>query len=130
MTANINETFCLKGELRVEEDLTIDGRVEGRIDLGNHNLWVAPHGNVNADIQARNVIIAGALVGRIAATEMVEIKWSGTVEATIICPRVAIAAGATFNGSIETDRRIESAPKVQELSLPKRVIAGIFPSKS
>jgi hypothetical protein len=63
------ESFLIKGELRVEEDLTVDGRVEGRIDLGDHNLWVAPHGEVNAVIHARNVIIAGALVGKITATE-------------------------------------------------------------
>ena len=44
MTANINESFLIKGELRVEEDLTVDGRVEGRIELGDHNLWIAPHG--------------------------------------------------------------------------------------
>ena len=53
MTANINESFLIKGELRVEEDLTIDGRVEGRIDLGDHNLWIAPHGEVNAVIHAK-----------------------------------------------------------------------------
>ena len=50
MTANIKKSFLVKGELRVEEDLTIDGRVEGVIDLGDHNLWVAPHGEVNAVI--------------------------------------------------------------------------------
>jgi cytoskeletal protein CcmA (bactofilin family) len=132
MTANIKESFLFKGELRVEEDLTINGRVEGRIDLGNHNLWVAPHGEVKAVIHARNVIIAGALVGRITATEMVEIRWSGSVEASIKCPRVAISDGATFNGSIETERAVESAPKVgrQHLSLATRVITGRFPSRS
>ena len=112
MTANIKETFFIKGELRVEEDLTVDGRVEGRIDLGDHNLWVAPHGEVNAVIHARNVIIAGALIGKITATEMVEIRLSGSVEASIKCPRVVIADGAKFNGSIETDTASDAAPKV------------------
>ena len=91
-----------KGELKVEEDLTIDGRVEGTIELGDHNLWIAPHGKVNAVIHAKNVIIAGALIGKITATEMVEIKLSGSVEASIKCPRVVIADGAKFNGSIDT----------------------------
>ena len=116
MTANIKETFFIKGELRVDEDLTVDGRVEGRIDLGDHNLWVARHGEVNAVIHAKNVIIAGALIGKITATEMVEIKLSGSVEASIKCPRVVIADGAKFNGSIETDTGSNTAPKV---SLPK-----------
>ena len=109
MTANIKETFFIKGDLRVEEDLTVDGRVEGRIDLGDHNLWVAPHGEVNAVIHARNVIIAGALTGKITATEMVEIRLSGSVEASIKCPRVVIADGAKFNGSIETDTGSDTA---------------------
>jgi cytoskeletal protein CcmA (bactofilin family) len=110
MTANIKETFFIKGKLRVDEDLTVDGRVEGRIDLGDHNLWVAPHGEVNAVIHAKNVIIAGALVGKITATEMVEIRLSGSVEASIKCPRVVIADGAKFNGSIETDTGSDTAP--------------------
>ena len=113
MTANINESFLIKGELRVEEDLTVDGRVEGRIELGDHNLWIAPHGEVNAVIHAKNVIIAGALIGKITATEMVEIKLSGSVEASIKCPRVVIADGARFNGSIDTDTGSDTAPSAR-----------------
>ena len=113
MTANIKESFLIKGELRVEEDLTIDGRVEGRIELGDHNLWIASHGEVNAVIQAKNVIIAGAMIGKITATEMVEIKLSGSVEASIQCPRVVIADGAKFNGSIDTDTGSDTAPKLR-----------------
>ena len=112
MTANIKESFFIKGVLRVEEDLTVDGCVEGSIDLGDHNLWVAPRGEVNAVIHARNVIIAGALVGKITATEMVEIRMSGSVEASIKCPRVVIADGAIFNGSIETDTGSSTALKI------------------
>jgi cytoskeletal protein CcmA (bactofilin family) len=112
MTANIKETFFIKGELTVDEDLSVDGRVEGSIDLGNHNHWVAPHGEVNAVIYAKNVIIAGALIGTITATEMVEIRLSGSVQASIKCPRVVIADGAKFNGSIETDTGSDLATKV------------------
>jgi len=135
MTANIKESFLIKGELRVEEDLTVEGRVEGRIDLGDHNLWIAPHGEVNAVIHAKNVFIAGALIGKITATEMVEIKLSGSVEASIKCPRVMIADGAKFNGSIDTDTGSDTSSK---LSLQKADSAkmsyggsaGRVPSKS
>jgi cytoskeletal protein CcmA (bactofilin family) len=134
MTANIKESFLIKGELRVEEDLTIDGRVEGRIDLGDHNLWIASHGEVNAVIHAKNVIIAGALVGKITATEMVEIKLSGSVEANIKCPRVLIADGARFNGSIDTDRASDTVPnlalqKADSLKIGRSASSGGF-SKS
>lgn len=99
------ESFIIKGELRVE-DLTVDGRVAGRIDLGDS------HGEVNAVIHAKNVIIAGALVGKITATEIMEIRLSGSVEANIKRPRVLIADGAKFNGSIDTDKGSDPAPKV------------------
>jgi cytoskeletal protein CcmA (bactofilin family) len=111
ITANIKESFLIKGELRVEEDLTVEGRVEGRIDLSGHNLWVAPHGEVNAVIHAKGVIIAGTLIGTITATEVVEIRLSGSVEASIRCPRVVIADGAKFNGRIETDAASDTAPR-------------------
>ena len=110
MTANIKESFFIKGELRVDEDLTVDGHVEGRIDLGDHNLWVAPHGEVNAVIHAKNVIIAGDVIGNIFAREMVEIKLSGSVLGNIKCPRISILDGAKFNGSIDTDTGSGTAP--------------------
>ena len=127
MTANIKETFFIKGELRVEEDLTVDGRVEGRIELDDHNLWIAPHGEVNAVIHAKNVFIAGTVTGKITATEMVEIKLSGSVEASIKCPRVVIVDGAKFNGSIDTDIGSNTAPK---LGLQKADSAKISHSAS
>ena len=58
------------------------------------------------------MIIAGALIGKITATEMVEIKLSGSVEASIKCPRVLIADGARFNGSIDTDTGSDTAPSL------------------
>jgi cytoskeletal protein CcmA (bactofilin family) len=121
----------IKGELRVEEDLTIDGRVEGRIDLGDHNLRIASHGEVNAVIHAKNVFIAGALIGTIIATEMVEIKLSGSVEASIKCPRVVIADGAKFNGSIDTDTGSDTVPnlalqKADSLKMGRSASSGGF----
>ena len=112
MIANIEKSFLIRGELRVDEDLTIEGCVEGRIELGEHNLWIAPHGKVNAEINAKNVIIAGTMIGKISASEVVEIKLSGSVEASIKCPRVVIVDGAKFNGSIDTDTVSNTAAKL------------------
>jgi len=53
MTANIKESFSFKGELTVEEDLTVEGYVEGKIELKDHNLWIGPHGKVNAVIHEK-----------------------------------------------------------------------------
>ena len=101
--ATISQSILIKGELRADEDLTVEGSVEGKIDLGDHNLWISSHGNVRAGVRARNVIIAGTLIGRITASERVEIKLSASVEGSIKCPRVVIVDGARFNGLVSTD---------------------------
>ncbi|MCI0421474.1 MAG: polymer-forming cytoskeletal protein, partial [Acidobacteria bacterium] len=63
MTANIRKSFSIKGDLSVKEDLTVEGQVEGKIELNDHNLWIGPHGKVNAVIHAKSVFIAGNLIG-------------------------------------------------------------------
>jgi cytoskeletal protein CcmA (bactofilin family) len=102
VTANVKESVYIRGDLIVEEDLTIEGRVEGRIDLKNHNLWIGLHGKVKADICAKSAIIAGDLVGNISASELVDIKLSGSMQGNITCPRVSIVEGAKFKGRIDT----------------------------
>src|SRR5947199_3590756 len=73
VTAIVKETVSITGELTVEEGLTIEGRVKGRIELKNHTLWISPNGRViDAQIHAGNVIIAGNVVGDISASEIVE----------------------------------------------------------
>jgi cytoskeletal protein CcmA (bactofilin family) len=104
-TAIVKESVSIKGELTAEDDLTIEGCVEGRIELHNHNLWINPNGTVNAEIYARSVVIAGSVSGNIHAGEMVEIRSSGSVQAHIECPRISIFAGGQFKGSIDTETR-------------------------
>ncbi len=109
MTANVKESVFIKGELTVEEDLTVEGRVEGKIELKDHNLWIGPQGKVYAEIHAKSVIIAGDVIGNIFASEMVEIKLSGSVLGNIECPRISILDGAKFRGSIDTGPRADTA---------------------
>jgi cytoskeletal protein CcmA (bactofilin family) len=117
LTAKVRKSVSIKGELVVEEDLAIEGCVEGRIELQGHSLWISPEGEVNAVIRAKSVIIAGTLIGEIHASEMVEIKSSGSVRGTINCPRVAIVDGAKFKGSVNTDDRANArAPSAGEIS--------------
>ena len=116
MTANVKKSIFIKGELKVEEDLTVEGYVEGKIELTNHNLWISPHGTVKAEIHAKNVIIAGDVIGTIFASELVEIRLSGSVQGSIQCPRVALADGAKFTGRIDTEKMVEVTAG---LGLPK-----------
>jgi cytoskeletal protein CcmA (bactofilin family) len=122
VTADVKESVFIKGELRVEEDLTIEGCVEGSIELKEHNLWIGPHGKVSAKINAKSVIVAGEVVGDIHAGEIVEIKMSGSVRGNISCPRILVVDGAKFQGWINTERRAEptggpDSPKTRFASL-------------
>jgi cytoskeletal protein CcmA (bactofilin family) len=87
-----------------DEDLTIEGRVEGKIELKDHNLVIGPNGKINAEINAKNVTIIGSVVGNINASDIIEIKTSGTVMGDIKAPRISIADGAHFKGSVDMQR--------------------------
>src|SRR5467141_861114 len=76
---NIGKSVSIKGELTGDEDLTIEGQVEGKIELQDHNLIIGPNGKINAEINAKSVTVIGSVVGNMSAGEMVEIKSSGTV---------------------------------------------------
>ena len=108
ITANVKETVFIKGELTVEEDLSIEGYVEGRIQLKDHNLWIGPQGKVSATIHAKSVIVAGQVVGVIHASEIVEIKLSESVQGNISCPRILIVDSPKFQGWINTEIRVET----------------------
>jgi len=116
MTANVKKSIFIQGELTVEEDLTVEGRVEGKIELKDHNLWISPHGTVKAEIHAKSVIIAGDVIGSIFASELVEIRLSGSVHGSIQCPRVSLVDGAKFTGRIDTEK---TADVTAGLGLPK-----------
>jgi cytoskeletal protein CcmA (bactofilin family) len=98
---NFKESVFIQGDIKVTEDLTVEGRVEGKIELGNHHLLVGPTAKINATIQAGRVTVMGAVTGTLSASETVEIKATGSVIGTIRSPRISIADGAFFQGSIE-----------------------------
>jgi cytoskeletal protein CcmA (bactofilin family) len=103
-SANIGPSIQIKGELQGDEDLTIDGRVEGKIDLREHHLTIGPNGKIKADLYARNIVIAGDVTGSAYAMERVEIAPSGRLSGDITAPRITIADGAHFKGSVDMDR--------------------------
>jgi cytoskeletal protein CcmA (bactofilin family) len=100
-SSSIGPSVIIKGELSGTEDLTIDGRVEGTVNLRSHVLTVGPQGKVEATVAARAVVVLGKVVGDITATEKVSIRDAGTVEGDLVTPSVAIADGAHFQGSID-----------------------------
>ena len=112
---NIGKSVVIKGELNGSEDLTIEGQVEGKIELRQHVLTIGPNGKIKAQVFAKSVIVLGEVTGNITATEKVNIRENGSVDGDITAPRVAIAEGAHFRGSIDMQRSGQAAaPKAPE----------------
>jgi cytoskeletal protein CcmA (bactofilin family) len=101
---NIGKSVVIKGELSGSEDLTIEGHVEGRIELRDNVLTIGPNGKIRAEVFAKSVIVLGEVVGNVTASEKVDIRDNGSVDGDIISPRVAIAEGAHFRGSVDMQR--------------------------
>ena len=106
--ASIGKSIVINGELSGSEDLTIEGRVDGKIELKDHVLTVGPNGRIKAQVSAKAVVVLGQVTGNLNATEKVDIKENGSVEGDIVAPRVAIADGSHFRGSIDMQKKAES----------------------
>lgn len=96
--------MVIKGELNGSEDLTIEGQVDGKIELRQNVLTIGPNGRIKAQVFAKSVVILGEVTGNVTATEKVDIRDNGSVDGDIAAPRVAIAEGAHFRGSIDMQR--------------------------
>ena len=101
---NIGKSVVIKGELSGSEDLTIEGHCEGRIELRDNVLTIGPNGKIRAEVFAKSVIVLGEVTGNVTASEKVDIRDNGSVDGDIISPRVAIAEGAHFRGSVDMQR--------------------------
>ncbi|HZI81691.1 MAG TPA: polymer-forming cytoskeletal protein [Vicinamibacterales bacterium] len=102
---NIGKSVVIKGELSGSEDLTIEGHVEGKIELKDHLLTIGPNGRIKAAVFAKAVIVLGEVNGNVTASEKVDIRDGGSVDGDIVSPRVAIAEGAHFRGSVDMQRK-------------------------
>ncbi|HVF60551.1 MAG TPA: polymer-forming cytoskeletal protein [Thermoanaerobaculia bacterium] len=103
--ATIGPSIFIKGDLAGEEDLIIEGRVEGRVDLRQHNLTVGKNGRVKADLVGRVVTVEGEVDGNVFAEEQAVVRTSGTVHGNITSPRVTLEDGSKFKGSIDMEAK-------------------------
>ena len=110
---NIGKSVVIKGELNGSEDLTIEGHVEGTIQLKEHVLTIGPNGRIRAQVFAKSVIVLGEVTGNVTASDKVDIRDNGSVDGDIVSPRVAIAEGAHFRGSVDMQRKGGAAPQGQ-----------------
>ena len=113
---SIGKSVAIKGEIIGSEDLTIDGQVDGRIELRGHSLLIGPNANVQAEVIAKVVTVMGALVGNITA-EKVDIRKGASVEGDIDSQKVVIADGAQLSGRIDTLSAKKGQPPALSLAV-------------
>ena len=101
----------IKGQISGNEDLLVDGSIEGSIQLGDRMLKVGPSGKLTADVVAREVIVYGEVKGNLAARDRIEIKKDGSVVGDLTTGRIVIEDGANFKGSIEIVKAIDTASR-------------------
>ena len=108
---NIGKSVIIKGELSGSEDLTIEGQVEGKIELRQNVLTIGPNAKIKAQVAAKTIVVEGSVQGNVMASERIEIRDKGSVEGDLAAPRVAIADGAHFRGSIDMQQGRGAAEK-------------------
>jgi cytoskeletal protein CcmA (bactofilin family) len=101
--AVIGASIHIDGELRGEEDLLIEGEVNGTVQLRSNSLTIGAQGKVRADVYAHSIYVEGLIEGDLYGTERVHIRKSAQVRGNVTSPRVSLEDGARFKGSIEMD---------------------------
>jgi cytoskeletal protein CcmA (bactofilin family) len=102
----VGKSVVFKGDLISLEDMTIDGCVEGSIEVRDHSLTIGPDAHIRADVVAKVVTVLGAVTGTITAGETVDIRETGSVEGNITSRCLAMADGAVLRGRVDTEGRV------------------------
>lgn len=101
--AVIGSSLSVKGDLSGEEDLTIQGRVEGKVDLKKNNVTIGRQGRVKADIYGKVIVVEGDVQGNLFGGEKITIRQSGNVRGNLTAPRVTLEDGARLKGSVDME---------------------------
>src|SRR5580692_2125195 len=118
-SAVLGKSVIVKGQIFSREDLTIDGEVEGTVELQEHRLTVGPNGKVLATVKAREIVVLGTVHGNVEATEKIDIRKEAKLVGDIKTARIVIEDGAYFKGNIDivrTDASRAPAPKPQAVA--------------
>ncbi len=118
---HVGRSVVVKGDLSGDEDLTIEGRIEGRIHLPDHQLTIGASARIHAELIAKSVVVIGEVGGNINASERVEIHDTGIVNGDVRAPRLLIHEGALINGTIDM-----SDPNVAPDSQPGLPQSGLL----
>src|SRR2546430_2928117 len=103
--APLGSSILITGTLTGSEDLTVDGRVEGRIELPDHALTIGPNATITAEILAKVVTVFGAVKGNVTAHDSLDIRRGASIEGEVTCTRISIQEGAAFSGKVAMGKR-------------------------
>jgi cytoskeletal protein CcmA (bactofilin family) len=101
MTAWVGKSLRIEGHIVSDDNLTIDGNVEGTIAVGDHTLTVGPGATVKADLTARLITVSGAVIGKVHAHELLDLRATGSVVGEVIAGRLRMADGAVILGPVD-----------------------------
>ena len=101
-SAWIGQGVIVEGRITSAQDLRIDGKVEGTVGVGNHGLIIGASAAVKADLVARTILISGAVIGNVTATERLDVQATASVEGDLTAPRLVMMEGALVKGRVET----------------------------
>src|SRR5260370_17571647 len=122
--ARLGASLQVKGEISGDEDLQIDGTVEGLVNLQDRKLTIGAAAKVTADIAAREVIVYGSVKGNLPARDRIEIKKNGSVVGDLTTHRIMIDDGAYFKGAIEIEKSSESAKSHEKSAFARPAAAS------
>jgi cytoskeletal protein CcmA (bactofilin family) len=108
--ARIGKSIVIRGEVKGSEDLVIDGRVEGTVQLAENRLTIGPNANVAADLSARDVLVMGRVQGNLVASGRVELRAGCVVEGDVRAYRLAIEDNAVLRGKVDLTQVVQKTP--------------------
>jgi cytoskeletal protein CcmA (bactofilin family) len=111
----IGKTVVIRGEVKGSEDLIVDGRVEGTVNLSESRLTIGPTANVAADLTAKDILIMGQVQGNIVASGRVELRAGCQVEGDIHALRLAVEENAVFRGKVDLTQAVSQGPEGAKL---------------
>jgi cytoskeletal protein CcmA (bactofilin family) len=117
--ANIGKAVMIKGQIFSREDLTIDGEIDGSVELHEHRLTVGPNGKLQAGVKAREVVVLGTIHGNVEASDKIDIRKDAKLVGDIKTARIVIEDGAYFKGSIDIARPEAAKPAAAPAQQPK-----------
>ncbi len=127
--ANVGKSITIKGDISGDEDVLVEGKVEGKVDLPENQLTIGASGICEATVNAKTVIITGRVAGDVTGIERVEIQASGVVDGDVRAPRLVVEEGAVLNGTIAMTAKKEvpvGAKPQTSPSSPKPSTSGGF----